>query len=421
MESGDRPLRVRHAQRRVEDALGDTRVVVVLGARQVGKSTLAQTITDARGGWESATFDDKSTRDGAEADPTGFIASLSKPAAIDEIQRVPDVLLAIKQHVDRHRAPGQFLLTGSANILTAPKIADALTGRTEYIRLHPFTQTELLERADEFLDTLFTGAPPRLARQPVGRRPYAPIIATGGYPEALDRSGVRRRRFFSSYVETALDRDLQGLATVSDVTNVRSLLRAIAAVSGSELNFSSLSRDLRVSDNTLRTYTNFLEMLFMVRRVPPWSNNLLARTVKSPKVYIADTGLLAALIGADERRIETDLNLGGSLFESFVANEIARLIDVHDTPHSLYHLRDRNQLEVDLVIERPDGSIAAVEVKASATASPRDFKGLRYLRDHLGERFAYGVVLYTGEQTVPVGERLAAVPISALWGGFPTG
>lgn len=409
---------LRHAHRRVSEALADTRVVVVQGARQVGKSTLVQSIAQERGGWTMSTFDDQVTREGARADPTGFVADLTVPAVIDEIQRVPDVLLAIKQRVDIDRAPGQFLLTGSANILTAPGIADALPGRTEYVQLDPFTQTELLGRRTTFLDTLFASAFPRLADQPVGRAAYAPIIAAGGYPEALARADARRSRFFDGYVRTVLERDLRSLAAVSDTRQVRRLLVAVASLSAGELNFSSLSRDLELADKTLRRYVDLLEALFLIRRIPPWSNNLLARTVKAPKDYVADSGMLTALIGANVGRIKSDLPLGGPLFETFVAMEIAREIETHDAIHSLYHFRDREQREVDLVIERLDGTLVAVEVKAAASVYARDLRGLEYLRDRLGDRFIGGVVLYTGANTVPFGDRLSAVPISALWGGF---
>jgi predicted AAA+ superfamily ATPase len=412
--SGQAPLE-RHARARVEEALADTRVVVVLGARQVGKSTLVEQIAQGGLGLTLRTFDDQATRDTARADPTGFVAGVSTPAAIDEVQRVPDVLLAIKQRVDHDRAPGQFLLTGSANILTAPRIADALTGRAEYVRLHPFTQGELRGRRETFISTLFAGSFPQLDDQPIGRATYAPIVAAGGYPEALARTQGRRVRFFESYLTTIMERDLRSIAALSDGANARRLLAAIAAVSASELNFQSLSRDLGLANNTLRSYADLLETLFLIKRIPPWSGNLFARAIKSPKAYIGDPGLLCYLVGTNEARIDADLELGGMLFETFAATELLRQADAEDDPVQLHHYRDRDQREVDLIIERRDGAIIAIEIKAAASIHQRDARGLQYLRDRLGTRFIAGALLYTGANTLPLGERLAALPLTALW------
>jgi predicted AAA+ superfamily ATPase len=412
---GDATPVERHARVRVEDALADTRVVVVLGARQVGKSTLVDQIVTTRGSANVRTFDDQATRDTANADPTGFVAGLATPVAIDEVQRVPDVVLAIKQRVDHDPAPGQFLLTGSANILTAPRIADALTGRAEYVRLHPFTQGEIHGRRETFIPTLFAGSFPQLTDQPVGRPPYAPIITGGGYPEALQRTGGRRVRFFESYLTTIMERDLRSIAALSDGAKAQRLLAAIAAVSASELNFQALSRDLGLANNTLRSYADLLETLFLIKRIPPWSGNLFTRAIKSPKAYVADPGLLSYLIRADEARVETDFQLGGMLFETFAATELLRQADIEDDPVQLYHYRDRDQREVDLIIERRDGSIIAIEIKAAASINPHDARGLRYLRDNVGDRFIGGAILYTGATTIPLGDRLAAIPLTGLW------
>ncbi|MHB8691150.1 MAG: ATP-binding protein [Solirubrobacteraceae bacterium] len=405
----------RHARERVEAALADTPVVVVLGARQVGKSTLVEQIARARGDLTLRTFDDQATRETAQRDPTGWVAGLPTPAAIDEVQRVPDVLLAIKQRVDRDRAAGQFLLTGSANILTAPRIADALTGRAEYVRLHPFTQGELRGRREAFIETLFAGEFPQLSDRPIGRSAYAPMIAAGGYPESVKRTPPRRVRFFESYLATIMERDLRSIAALSDGANARRLLQAIAAVSASELNFQALSRDLGLANNTLRSYADLLETLFLMTRIPPWSGNLFARAIKAPKAYIADPGLLAYLVGANEHRIEHDLPLGGSLFETFTATELLRQADAQDDPVQLHHYRDRDQREVDLIIERRDGTVIAIEVKAAASIRRGDTRGLNYMRDKLGPRFIAGALLYTGPNTLPAGERIAAIPLSGLW------
>jgi predicted AAA+ superfamily ATPase len=399
----------------IVEALGDTRVVVVLGARQVGKSTLVQQIAMDDRPAAVLTLDDQATREAAIDDPTGFVAGLEPPVVIDEVQRASELLLAIKMRVDQHQEPGQFLLTGSANILTAPRIADALTGRAEYLRLTPFSQGELLGTPETFAPTLFQGRWPQITGSEVGRAAFADRLAAGGYPAASARSAVRRERFFASYIDTIIDRDLRSIAQVHDSANVRQLLSALAATSGSLLNVDGLARDLGLAPNTIRAHIALLDTLFLTQRAPAWSSNLLSRVVKAPKTYIADTGLLCHLIGADERRLANDGAVAGPVFETFVATEIARQIAWQDNAPRQYHYRDRDGREVDVVLERRDGSVVGIEVKSAASASSSDFRGLRHLRDRLGDRFKAGVLLYTGPNTVPFGDRLAAVPLTGLW------
>lgn len=387
----------------------------MLGARQVGKSTLVEEIARRDHPAGTLTLDDRVTRVAAQRDPTGFVADLTTPIVIDEIQRVPDVLLAIKQRVDTDRRPGQFLLTGSANILTAPTIADALTGRAEYYRLWPFTQGELRGVRERFIEMLFEGEHPRLTGAPVGRKPLISTLLAGGYPEARARSARRRLLFFESYIETILRRDLHSIAHVHDRANVQRLLEALAAVSGSLLNYGGLSRDLGIPATTLRSHTDLLETLFLIRRIAPWHSNQLSRIVKAPKAYVSDTGLLAHLLGVDERGLERDHAAMGRLFETFVVMELLRQAGWQDEPVRLYHYRDKDGREVDLILERRDGAVIGVEAKAAASVGPSDFRGLTRMRDALGERFRAGVMLYTGANTVPFGDRLAAVPVEGLW------
>lgn len=410
------PLIARHAEAAVNLALTDTRVVIVLGARQVGKSTLLEWVAAGEGGRRQlVTLDDQAVRSAATLDPAGFVATLETPVAIDEIQRVPELMTEIKLRVDRDHTPGQFVLTGSANLLEMKQIKDSLAGRAEYLRLYPFSRGELLGHREVFVPSLAKGEFPRVVDAPVGRTAYAEMLATGGYPEAQGRAPSRRHRFFESYVEGVLERDLATLGDVADRAAVGRLLQAIGATSGSELNIDRLSASLSTPATTVRRHIDLLETLFLIRRVPAWSNNLLARTIKRPKVHITDTGLLASLVGADERRIETDLNLGGMFYETFVAMELDRQISWLDDRPQLFHFRDRDQREVDIVLEHRDGSVSAIEVKASATVRLGDLRGLIHLRDKLGDRFKAGVLLYTGASTVPFGERLAAVPICGLW------
>jgi predicted AAA+ superfamily ATPase len=409
-------LVARHAQRAVEAALADTRVVVVLGARQVGKSTLLEQVASAEGaGREVLTLDSQPVRAAATADPAGFIASLKTPVAIDEIQRVPELMTEIKLRVDRDKTPGQFAITGSANLLEMNQVKDSLAGRAEYLRLYPFSQGELRGHREAFIPGLADGHFPSVTNAPVGRQAYADILAKGGYPEVQGRAPNRRPRFFESYVEGILERDLTSVGEVTDRAVVARLLQAIGATSAAELNVERLSSSLGTPATTIRRHIELLEMLFLIRRLPAWSNNLLARSIQRPKVHVADTGLLAYLVGADERRIETDLALGGMFYETFVAMELHRQISCLDDRPQLFHFRDRDQREVDIVIEHRDGSVSAVEVKSAATVHERDFRGLNHLKNKLGAKFRAGALLYAGADTVPFGDRLAAVPLCGLW------
>jgi len=395
-------------------ALADTRVVAVLGARQVGKSTLIDEIAREEGRLV-VSLDDELTRRAALDDPTGFIADLDTPVAIDEVQRAPGLILAIKRSVDVDQRPGRFLLTGSANLLRARTIADTLTGRIEYLRLWPFSQAELRTTPARFVASLFARTPPRVGDAESGRHPYAEMLVAGGFPAALQRTEARRRRFFDTYLDSVLDRDLSTIARVHDLANVRRLLEAIAATTGAPVNVEGLSRDLGVAANTVRAHVDMLETLFLVHRLPAWHSNRLSRLAKAPKLHVVDSGLLAHLLGADARRLVTDGTVAGRLVETFAVMEVVRQVAVDEDPPQLFHMRDREGNEVDLLLERRDGTIAAIEVKAAATAGPGDFRGLRLLRDRLGDRFAFGIVLHMGAKTLPFGDRLAAVPLSGLW------
>jgi len=411
----DGSLLARHIRRDLVEALGDSRAVALIGARQVGKSTLVADLVAAEYPARLINLDDDATANAARADPAGFIADVTGPVAIDEIQRAPGLLLAIKRRLDANQARGQFLLTGSANILSLPTVADALPGRVEYLTLWPFSQGELQGARETFIDGLFAGRFPSVSGMPVGRRAAASMLVTGGYPEVQDRSARGRTRFFSSYVASIIGRDLDDVANIRNVENVERLLFVIAARSGGLSSFHGMAGDLGLDANTVRAHTKILEDLFLVRQLKPWHVNLGSRQIKSPKLYIVDSGFLAYMIGANERRIGEDGTVAGAMLETFSVMELLRQADWAEHPVQLFHYRDKQQREVDVVLERHDGDVVGVEVKASATPDTGDFTGLRYLRDKLGNRFKSGVVLHTGADTLPFGDRMAAVPVAGLW------
>jgi uncharacterized protein len=396
------------------EALADTRVVFVAGARQVGKTTLTREIAAGEHPMTALSLDETATRDAAYRDPAGFLAALSAPVLIDEIQHVPELLLEIKRAVDKDTAPGRFLLTGSANIMTSKRVKDALTGRIETLNLWPLSQSELRGGQINFVDASFAGAPPQLSDCTVGRGAFVQITAAGGYPEALVRSGTRRERWFESYIDSTLGLDLRDISDAIKIEQMPRLLRLLAAQAANLLSYRSAAARLGLSPETVKAYVGLLEQLFLVRRLNAWRPGLGAREASTPKIYLADSGLLAALLGADETRIASDDQLTGKILENFVAMEILKHLGWSTNRARLYHYQ-RDREDVDLIIERADGQIVAIEVKSRASIAGRDYRWLIKLREHRGSNFAAGIVMHPREQTIPLGERLWALPIAALW------
>lgn len=404
----------RRARAAVLRALDDTRIVLLSGARQTGKSTLAADL--ARSDFPAAvvTLDDEPIRAAAQADSAAFLASRPPPLVVDEVQRAPELLVAMKAAVNRDRRPGRFLLTGSANILTAPRVYESLAGRVETVELWPFAQSELERTSGNIVDALFRADPPRIAGAPIGRAAFTDRAARGGYPDAVGRNDAARGRWFRAYVTSITQRDLRDIADVQRVDQVPRLLRLLASQAAGLYSACGLAAPLALSDKTVQDYTRLLETLYLVRRAPAWRTGLRAREAQTPKVYLADTGLLAALLSAGPDRIAADDQLTGKVFENFVAMELAKHASWSDDQVGLYHWREDRD-EVDIVLENASGAIVGVEVKATATVRSDDTRGLRKLRDRAGDRFVAGYVVSTGAQTLPFGDRLWSLPVSALW------
>jgi predicted AAA+ superfamily ATPase len=417
-------LRARRVKPHIDAAMDDTPVVVIVGPRQCGKSTLAALIAAERHA-RVVTLDDAGPRAAANADPTGFVEQLEPPAVIDEFQKAPDLLPAIKSRVDRARAgalraAGMFLLTGSANVWATLRVSESLAGRAERVQLWPLSQGEILGRRETFIDDLLAARVSVLTAAPSGRRAVAAALIAGGYPEILARPDPRRRdRWFDSYVQMVLERDVRDLAAKAhQLDELPRLLAAAAARVTGLLEVSGLARDTKLTRDTTSRYLILLELLFLLRRAPAWSRNVGQRLIKAPKLWLPDSGLASHLVGYGERRFEEDdTALAGALFENFVAAEIVKQASWSDADVALHHFRTAGGREVDLLIEARDGAIAAVECKLAATARARDFGALRHLRDTLGTRFRTGVVIHTGPDTLPFGDRLWALPVSSLWTG----
>jgi predicted AAA+ superfamily ATPase len=405
----------RGARELILEALGDTRVVLLQGARQTGKSTLARQIVAEEYPAQIVNFDQRAAREAALRDPTGFIAGLDRPVLIDEIQRGgPELLLAIKSIVDRDLSPGQFLLTGSTNLLRSPRTLDPLTGRVDVIALWPLAQAEIEGAKTNFVDALFSGKPPRVTGAPIGRDALRDRIGSGGYPEARLRSGRSRSRWFESYLRMTLERDLESIADAYRLQEVPRLLRLLAAQTANLFVPAALGGKLGLDHRTVERYVGLLEATFLVRRIPAWRPGLGQREVQHPKAYVVDSGLLLHLLGAGEERLLDDDQITGKALESFVAMEIVKHAEWAAEEARLHHYR-RGRDEIDLVLENRAGDIGVIEVKSRASLEARDWRAMERLRDARGAQFRCGFIVHTGADTVPLGDRLFAVPLSGLW------
>ncbi|MDR1935881.1 MAG: ATP-binding protein [Candidatus Accumulibacter sp.] len=408
----------RHITALLLEALSDTPVVVINGARQTGKSTLARMLPEARAR-RYLTLDDNTVLSAARSDPAGFIAGLDGPVALDEIQRAPEMFLAIKAAVDRERTAGRFLLTGSANVMLMPALADSLAGRMEIVRLAPLSCAERADGPDfNRVDWLFDGALDR-ALPPCDRASFIERLLAGGFPEAAARTSARRRAaWFESFLDAVLQRDMRELVNLEQLTEMPRLVQLLAHRSASLLNFAELSRGSGIAQTTLKRYFALLETLFLLYRLPAWERNRGKRLVKAPKVFLPDSGLLAHLAGHTADPLAAAPGLPGALVETFVAGELVKHLAFSARGLSLWHYRTQSGMEVDFLLEDRQGGVTGIEVKAAATVASGDFKGLRHLQETEAERFRRGIVLYTGNEVVPFGQKLFAVPMSAWWADF---
>ncbi|MDP3537391.1 MAG: ATP-binding protein [Azonexus sp.] len=406
----------RHIEPLLSDALADTPVVLLNGARQTGKSTLVQGLA-ARLGRRYLTLDDRVVLAAAKADPAGFVAGLSGPVVMDEIQRAPALFLDIKAAVDRDRSPGRFLLTGSANVLLLPALADSLAGWMEILSLWPLSGGEMAGVADfNRADFLFDGALGAVSLPTCNREDLVERLLHGGFPEAVSRSSAKRRSaWFESYLQTVLQRDVRDLANLEQLTEVPHLLQLLATRSASLLNQAEISRASRLTQTTLKRYLSLLETLFLVQRVPAWARNPGKRLVKAPKVFLPDTGLLSWLLDLSTEKMLALPGLPGQLVETYVACELLKHLAFSDKGLSLWHYRTQTDIEVDFVLENRLGKLTGIEVKASASIDSADFKGLRHLQETESDSFQRGIVFYSGRELVAFSDRLFAVPLSFWW------
>lgn len=407
------PLYPRLLAARIAEAMADTPVVLVAGPRQAGKTTLVRQL--AAQGLRYLTLDDELTLLAAREDPVGMVRSLDR-AVIDEIQRAPQLLLAIKKSVDEDRRPGRFLLTGSANLLALPTVADSLAGRMETLTLLPLSQSEMHGNAANWLDAAFAGELLAVSAPQLGEK-LVEAVLRGGYPEAVARSTARRRTAWArQYIDAIIQRDVRDVAGIDKLDQLPRFLRALAQVSGHLCNYTQLGGQVGLDGKTAARYAGVFEQMYLLKRVEVWARNRLNRIVKTPKLQFLDSGLLATLMDVDAAQIHRDRGRFGNVLEAFVFGELRKHAATAEGDYRLLYYRDHDQVEVDVVVENAAGQLLGVEVKAAATVKESDLRGLRKLAGIAGAQFKLGVILYDGAETLPLGDRLWAAPLASLWG-----
>lgn len=406
----------RYSETPLRESLQDTPVVLIHGSRQCGKTTLAQTLGQELG-YGYISFDDDNQLQAAKADPVGFVHMLPEKVILDEIQRAPELFTSLKASVDQNRQPGRFILTGSANVMLLPKLADSLAGRMEILRLRPLARCEIANERPTFLKQLFqadfSGAI-RSGNLPWLGESLADIICQGGYPAAIARNTEKRRaNWYRDYSGALIQRDIRDIANIRNLESLPKLLALAASQTARLFNATDLAASFAISRPTIREYLALLEQIFLIEQLQPWHNNRLSRLIKTPKLHFSDTGLACALLGINSQSLWQDKALLGQLLETFVYQELRKHADWSDEELRFYHYRDKDKVEVDIVIEQ-GRNVAGIEIKASATVTRSDFKGLNKLKDSCGKQFAAGAVFYDGDSILPFGDRLFAVPVSLL-------
>jgi uncharacterized protein len=407
----------RYIKNPISEALKDTPVILINGARQTGKSTLCnQLIQSGAFSGEIVTMDDATTLAAAQADPLGFLQSLQEHVIIDEIQRAPELFLSIKKLVDENRKKRRIILTGSADVMTLPKVADSLAGRIEIHQLWTLAQTEIHGKESQFLETLISPGK-RFNNSKTIWKDIIEAICKGGYPEVLQREAEdRRSKWFESYITSVLQKDIRELSNIEGLTQIPNILQLISTRVGSTINLSDISRLSGVKNTTLQRYMALLENVFMIFKIPSWSTNAEGQFVKTPKVFLNDTGLLCHLRGEGVESLNANRIIAGAFLENFVVLEIVKQLSWSGLYLKPYHFSIHGGSEVDLILEDRKKQLFGIEIKSTASVNQNDFKGLRRLAEIAGNKFQKGIVLYSGDQVIGgFEENMQAVPISALW------
>lgn len=395
------------------EAMNTRRVLLLSGARQCGKTTLAKELVNDD--TEYRTLDDITLRKAAENDPHGFVKHNKKTLIIDEVQRVPDLLPAIKKVVDENTCSGQYLLTGSTNIQSLPEVQESLAGRITKLRLRPLTQGEQVKSSPKFLEKAFLGT----LEQPNNHYDKDALIEmaiTGGYPEAILLEGRKRKRWHTDYIDAILERDLRDITRIHRLDQMQELIRILAAWSSKFMNTTQIGSTLSLKSQSLNSYINALEALYLIERVKPWIKTDYDRVGKQDKLFMTDSGLMASLLNWNIDQIRFDTDRSGKLIETFAFNEIISQINANDDLYKLWHYRDRQQREIDFIIEDENGATIGIEIKSGTNIGANDFKHLKWFKENMAKDKSFkGIILYSGEHIASFGEDMTAVPFGSLW------
>ena len=403
----------RWQKKTIEQMMLERRVLLLNGPRQSGKTTLARELESDQ--TEYRTLDDGTLREAADNDPQGFIKRSTKTLIIDEVQRIPSLLSAIKKAVDEDISYGQYLLTGSTNIQSLPTVNESLAGRIAKIRLRPLAQGEIERTTPSFFDSAFNQSFSSSSTN-YDRDAILEIAFRGGFPEPMLLQDRGRKRWHTDYVNAILERDLKEIARIHRKNAMRELVHTLAAWSGKFMDLSAIGSGLSIQRATIESYINALETLFMVERVYPWTKTDYARVGKQSKLFMADSGLMSSLLRWKMDQVRLDSDRSGKLIETFAFNEIAAQIDASDGRYELFHYRDREKREIDFLIEREDNALLGVEVKAGSAISKNDFKHMKWFQNNLAKNQEFiGVILYTGQHPASFGNNLWAIPFGLLW------
>ena len=397
----------------IEQLMSERRVLLLSGPRQCGKTTLARELESNE--TEYRTLDDGTLREAADNDPEGFIKRRTKTLIIDEVQRVPSLLSAIKKAVDEDTTTGQYLLTGSTNTQSLPTVRESLAGRIAKIRLRPLAQGEIERSASRFIDSSFKQS---FADRHTyyDRDALLEFAFRGGFPEPMHLQDRGRKRWHTDYFNAILERDLNEIARIHRKNAMRELVNTLAAWSGKFMDLSAIGSGLSIRRATIESYINALETLYMVERVYPWMNTDYARVGKQSKLFMVDSGLMTSLLSWKMDQVRFDSERSGKLFETFAFNEIMAQVDAGDGRYELFHYRDREKREIDFLVEREDNALLGIEIKAGSAVGKKDFNHMRWFQKNLAKsRTFIGIILYAGEFPASFGNNLWAVPFGLLW------
>ncbi len=402
----------RWQKKTINKLMSERRVLLLSGPRQSGKTTLARELESDQ--TEYRTLDDSTLREAAENDPQGFVKHRTNTLIIDEVQLTPSLLPAIKKAVDEDNRPGQYLLTGSANIQSLPTVRESLAGRIANIRLRPLARGEVDRIAPRFIESAFEQSFSRNFTH-YDRDALIELALRGGFPEPMRLQDRSRRRWHNDYINAILEHDLNEIARIHRKNAMRELVNILAAWSGKFMDISAIGSGLSIQRPTIESYINALEALYLVERIYPWTKTDYARVGKQSKLFMADSGLMATLLRWKMDQVRFDSDRSGKLMETFTFNEIMAQVDAGDGLYELFHYRDREKREIDFIIEREDNALLGIEIKSGSAVGKNDFKHLKWFQNNIATNQTFtGIILYTGEIPASFGNNLWAVPFGLL-------